>query len=372
MTKDSAQNFLYIQQQAELEAFCNEAATQDWLVLDTEFMRVKNYYPKLCLIQAATRHHIACIDPLGSLDLSPFYALLMHPKILKVFHAAGQDLEVLHRYSGEIPQPLFDTQIASALTGQRDQIGYAALVLDMFGIQLAKSQTRTDWSARPLSPAQLAYAVDDVRYLRQIFLQQTDDLERLDRRAWLDEECAALIQPENFSLQPDKLLAKVKGARNLSSREQAIVQQLAVWRESQAQQKDLPRKWVISDTTLLELAQSNASNVADLSKIPSLTPRQTGAFGPAILQQLSIARSLPKSAWPKHITTGSLPSAQSQKIKQIQKSLRDIGEQYQLNPTLFSSRKELERLVQGETNIRLLKGWRYQLAGQVIQQHLAI
>lgn len=359
-----------IHQQTELDAFCSEASTQDWLVLDTEFMRVKNYYPQLCLIQVATQDRVTCIDPLGPLDLDPLFNLINNNSIIKVFHSAGQDLEVLNQYSGQIPQPIFDTQIAAMLTGASDQIGYAALVEEMLNVKLTKSQTRTDWTKRPLSRPQLAYAVDDVRYLREIFLRQIDTLETLGRRSWLVEECTAAVQPNRFFNQPDKLLSKVKGARNLSGREQATVRQLAVLRESIAQQKNLPRKWVLPDQALLDLAQSHANHVDDLASISSLSSRQISTFGEKILGQLKSARSCPETEWPKHTPPGSLPPTQTQAIKLIQKLLREISQQHNLSPTLLASRKELEHLVQGETDIRLLQGWRYQLAGRAVERLL--
>jgi ribonuclease D len=187
-----------IESRAELEGLLDAIAGSPWVAMDTEFMREKTYFPQLCLIQLATPDHIACIDPVAIQDIGPLNALLHDPKVLKVFHAASQDLEVLYLLTGKVPVPVFDTQVAASLLGHGEQIGYANLVHAVLQHELDKTQTRTDWLRRPLNAEQLRYARDDVRYLVQIYLRLREELETLGRLGWLQPEMDALTRPELY------------------------------------------------------------------------------------------------------------------------------------------------------------------------------
>lgn len=349
-----------------LYALCRRLSGSDWLTIDTEFMREKTYYPQLCLVQVASEQEVACIDPLGIDDLSPFFGLLQDRGILKIFHAATQDMEILLQYSGRLPGPIFDTQIGAALLGQDEQIGYAALVEKLLGIGLDKSQTRTNWAKRPLSAAQLEYAANDVRFLREVYLRQKNKLEKLARLDWLWEECAKLEDEQKYTLQSSALLKRVKGQHNRPPAERAIIQELAIWREAIAREKDLPRKWVLSDQTILDLAQSDANSLEEIQAIRTISPGQARAYAHDLLKRLNTGRDIPQSAWPETIHRGKLPPEQTSRIRGIQEQLRSVAKTNNINPTLLASRSEIEQWVQTGREISLMSGWRYELAGKMI------
>ncbi len=346
-----------------LRSLCERLSSCEWLTIDTEFMREKTYYSRLCLIQVASENHVACIDPLSIADLSAFFTLLHDRKILKIFHAASQDMEILMQYSGQLPGPVFDSQIAAALLGQGDQIGYAALVDKLLGVGLDKSQTRTNWAKRPLSNAQLKYAADDVRFLRQVFLQQKEALKKLGRLDWLWEESAKLEEEQKYKLLPHALLKRVKGQHRQPQVIRAIIQELAIWRESIAQKKDLPRKWILSDQAILDIAQSDAKTVKEIQSIATLSPGQLKSYAEDLLRQIETGRRIPEDRWPAAQQSGKLPVEQTTRVRDIQERLRAVATENNINATLLASRREIEQWVQTGEKMPLMTGWRHELAG---------
>jgi len=359
-----AEEYLLINTADALQSLCERLSSCDWLAIDTEFMREKTYYSQLCLIQVASENEVACIDPLSFDDLSAFFTLMNNRKILKIFHAATQDMEILMQYSGKLPGPIFDSQIAAALLGQGDQIGYAALVDKLLQIKLDKSQTRTNWAKRPLSTAQLKYAANDVLYLREVFLKQRDQLKKQGRLDWLWEECAKLEEEQKYQLPPPALLKRVKGQHRLPQAIRAIVQELAIWRESKAQKKNLPRKWVLSDQSVLDIAQSDARSLEEIQSISSLSPGQIRSYQGDLLKQLETGRNLPENSWPETQHSGKLPPEQATQVRDIQEQLHVIATENDINATLLASRREIELWVQTGKEISLTSGWRYELAGK--------
>ncbi len=359
-----------IDTQDALQSLCKHLSSCQWLAIDTEFMREKTYYPQLCLVQVASENTLACIDALSLDDLSAFFSLLHNQSILKIFHAATQDIEILLQYSGHLPAPVFDTQIAAALLGQGDQIGYAALVDKLLGIELDKSQTRTNWTQRPLSSAQLEYAANDVRFLRQLFIKQEKTLKKLQRLDWQREECAKLEDPEKYKLSPQALLKRVKGQHRLPQAIRAVIQELAIWREDIAQQKDLPRKWILSDQAILDLAQSDANSLKEIQNIPSLSRKQVKSYQEDLLRQLEIGHRLPESRWPEIQYKEKLPPEQAIRVREIQEQLRKIATENNINASLLASRREIEQWVQTGEKMPFLTGWRHALAGnQILNRH---
>ena len=257
----------FIDSASALERTCDQLANQACLAVDTEFVREKTYYPVLCLIQIASPQQCVCIDPLAINDLSPLAALLLNSDTTKVFHAARQDLEILQLSRGEIPTPVFDTQTAATLLGLGDQLGYANLVKHFLNVQLSKGHARTDWERRPLSNEQLEYAADDVRYLIKMYpliVQRLSDLGRLD---WLDEDFAELTRPQLYQNEPQQQWQRVSGVQKLKGVQLAVLQQLAAWREQQAQQQNKPRKWILSDDILLVLAMQTPNKTEQLERV---------------------------------------------------------------------------------------------------------
>lgn len=360
-----------IDNEPQLKALCERLSSKPWLALDTEFLREKTYHPKLCLIQVASDDEIACIDPLSIGDLDCFNARLTNPGITKVFHSASQDMETLLHDLGVLPTPLFDTQIAAALLGQGDQISYAGLVEKLLGKHLPKTQTRTDWSRRPLSSEQLTYAADDVRYLRKIYLMQYSELSENGRLAWVKEDCQALVSAEKYQPQPSAVLRRVKGQHQLPVRQRAVIRQLGLWREQQALKKNLPRKWILADDALLEMAQLPIKSEADLNSTSSVPKKTVERHGTELLKIIAQTRALDDKEITKLVPQQKLSPAQTAQLKQIQKKLADIAAENGLKPSILASRKEIEHLIQLDNDIPLMRGWRYELAGREIEAMLS-
>lgn len=256
---------------AALQAFVARLAAQPWVAIDTEFMREKTYYPRLCLVQLASAQDLACIDPLALEDLQPLIQVLQDPNVLKVFHAASQDLEALHLSTGQIPQPIFDTQVAASILGLGKQLGYANLVETTLNITLPKTQTRTDWLRRPLSAQQLQYAQDDVRYLAHLYLALSAQLEAKGKSAQMSSAMAQRVEQSRHGIAPERLWRRVAGARRLRANEVAIVRELAIWREAEAQCQNRPRRWIIRDDLLIKMSRSAATRVQEEQ---ALTPKE--------------------------------------------------------------------------------------------------
>ncbi|HXH04713.1 MAG TPA: ribonuclease D [Candidatus Competibacteraceae bacterium] len=359
---------LYIATPEALAGLCERLRGVPWLALDTEFIREKTYYPQLCLIQLATPDVVACIDPLTLSDLGPLLDLLHEPSILKVLHAASQDLEILCRLRDGIPPaPVFDTQIAATLLGHGEQVGYATLVQAMLGIELDKSQTRTDWSQRPLAPEQIRYAADDVRHLCRVYESQRQALEQQDRLAWLEPDFQALADPARYRTEPLEAWRRVKGCQQLRGVQLNVLRTLAAWREEQAVASNRPRRWILGDDVLFDLARLMPRDLERLARIRSLDGSTLRRHGDALLALIQAARQAPESSWPRLPARQHLSSAQEALVDVLQALLRLRGAEHGVSPQLLAGRKELESLVLGDAEVPLLQGWRARLAGQEVQ-----
>lgn len=362
---------LYVDSPAALEHLCTELASSPWLALDTEFMREKTYLPQLCLIQVATPERVACIDPLALDSLEPLLALLRDPKQLKVLHAARQDLEVLYLLGGQVPSPVFDTQLAATVLGYGDQVSYANLVRSVSGVELDKNQTRTDWSRRPLEPEQIDYAADDVRYLAQLYPVLRDRLAGLGRLNWLDEDFVALSDPATYENPPDAAWLRVSGHQRLKDRQLAILQQLAAWRERRAREHNRPRKWVLADQVLLDLARLMPSDRSGLSRIRGLEKGSVERFGTALLQVIAEAQALPRAQWPERPPARQLAPEQDALVDTLMAVLRLQAAAAGVSTTTLAGRRELEQLALGERELPVLRGWRRGVAGETLLALLA-
>ncbi|HYD69381.1 ribonuclease D, partial [Azospirillum sp.] len=251
---------------SELDAFCRGLAGADYITVDTEFLREKTYYPQLCLIQVAGPDGAVAIDPLAEgIDLTSLLDVLVDPNVLKVFHAARQDVEIFFHLTGKIPHPLFDTQVAAMVCGFGESVGYETLVTKLAGARIDKSSRFTDWSARPLTERQLTYALSDVIHLRPAFEKLRKRLNRTGRAHWLEEEMAVLTNPATYTVEPDTSWQRLK-VRTNKPRFMAILKELAAWREREAQRRDLPRSRVLRDEALLEIAAHAPTTVDDLAR----------------------------------------------------------------------------------------------------------
>lgn len=363
---------LHIETSGQLLGLCEKLRPSRWLALDTEFMREKTYYPKFCLLQLCNGEYAASVDPLRIDSLQPLLEIVYDPAITKVFHAGRQDLEIFHHLWQRLPQPLFDTQLAATILGFGDQLGYAGLVQQLLGRNLEKGHTRTDWSRRPLDAEQLRYALDDVIYLGQAYQQLSRQLRQLGRERWLDEDFRLLADETTYTLPEGEIWQRVKGRQRLKGVELAVLQALAVWREQQARQADRPRRWIIKDEVLIELARRRPARTQQLERIRDLENATVKRHGDRLLKLIEQSSNLPKAQWPgERASPVRLSPNQEAIADMLMCCLRLLAEQHRIAPIALASRRELEQLVGGERELALLHGWRGQLAGRPLLQVLS-
>lgn len=336
----------------DLETFVNKISDAKWLAIDTEFLREKTYYAKLCLIQIEADGHRACVDPLAIEDLSAFNALMHNPEIIKVLHAAHQDLEILLQISGKVPAPIFDTQVAASVLGIGDQMGYARLVEAMLGVSLAKTQSRTDWSKRPLRDAQLEYAIDDVRYLAQIYPVMIDQLESQNRQSWLDKDFAKATDPETYAINAAERWKKVKGNQVLKRPQLAILKELAAWREERAEQSDRPRKWILSDDILLDMSRQQPVTSDAIKEIRGINPDRSQKNHDTWIELIKKGKGTPESEWPE-LPRAKKPSAnQNALIDLLMLVIQIQAKQHNITAAVIATRKQVANMIlEGETSI---------------------
>lgn len=281
------EDLIFIDDNTALQTLCADLAGCQWLAVDTEFERVNTYYPEWCLLQLANADVIAVVDPLAINDLEPLYGLLYAPSITKVFHAARQDLELFYHIKRKLPAPLFDTQIAAALLGYDAQIGYANLVQEVLGVELGKTQARTDWKRRPLHRNQLRYAADDVIYLAKMYQILRPRLLESAQIAVLEEAVRALQNSELYEPDPQSMWKKIKESRRMEGDSLLLLQRLAAWRELTARTENRPRKWVLPDHTLVAIARLQPASQDELLKIDGMNERALKRYANALLQMVS-------------------------------------------------------------------------------------
>ncbi len=368
----------YVSTEPDLHVLCQCFSGSAWLALDTEFMRTDTYYAHPCLIQIAGDQGVACIDPLALSDapgglkasLGPLRELLYDPAIVKVLHAAHQDLEILHDLYQAVPQPVFDTQLAAAMLGLGEQMGYAALVAASQGVQLAKAHTRTDWAQRPLCAEQLDYAADDVRYLGPIYHELRAALQDKGWLGWYQEDAAALGTPARYINDPDEAWRRVGLAYTLSGAELAVLRALAAWRERRAQSADRPRKWIMDDALLLALSRAQPATLAGLNAL-GVGARSVERHGAELLALIQEARRIDPQQWPAAAPPARLDGKQQARLDKLLALVTARAQQQGLNPAYVASRKYLRQMVLGEDQGLLRSGWRGALLGKELDKVLA-
>ena len=329
--------------------------------LDTEFLRERTYRAELCLIQVATADDAACIDPIALTDLGPLIRALVSDTPVKVMHASRQDVEVLYPAVG-IVRPIFDTQIAAALAGMPAQIGYGELVRRTLGKDLAKSHTRTDWSRRPLSPEQVEYALDDVRYLLPLKAHLEEQLDKLGRLAWLGEELAGLGDSEFFTVDPETAWLRLKGLRGLDTGRQRLARSLAAWRERRAIERNRPRGWILDDAVLREILMRVPRTVEQLQSIPEMTPGLVRHCSEELLGMVAAA-DIPDP--PPAVILRPRPSPeQTALVKKLGALNQTIAQTLGLSPEVLATRRDIETLAEGGRDVAILQGWRRAVIGE--------
>ncbi len=355
---------LFIDQAAQLTAFVSDIKSSPWLALDTEFIREKTYFPRLCLLQISNGQTAACIDPLAITNLTPLLNILFDPAIIKVFHAARQDLEIFFHEWNCLPSPLFDTQPAAALLDYGEQIGYSGLIQKTLNIDLPKDHSRTDWSRRPLGRGQLRYALDDVIYLGQAYQKIHRQLNSLGRLSWLDNDFCRLSDKKTYIPEPMNMWKKIKGRKHLGGIKLAALQQLAAWREHQAMQRNLPRRWVLKDEAMIDLARHMPKNLNKMASIRNLQPGMVHRHGDSWIELLKTASKLPKDQWPsEYHSRGSLSPEQNAMSDLLHCALRLLAGSQNMSPSAIAGKKQLEALILGERDLALMRGWRKSVAG---------
>jgi ribonuclease D len=354
-----------ITETAELVEACHRLGEGPFVAVDTEFMRETTYWPRLCLIQAASPNAEALIDPLANgLDLAPFLALLANSAIRKVFHAARQDLEIFFNLMGSLPAPLFDTQIAAMASGLGDSIAYDGLVQATLKRRIDKSSRFTDWSRRPLSDAQLAYALADVTHLRDLYPAMAADLARKNRAHWLDEEHAALVDPENYDTEPDNAWKRLK-LRKTSPDYVLALQTAAGWRERQAQSRDTPRARVLKDDALYEIAEQRPMSAEAFDRL-RVVPRGFGRSrgGQELISALNEAFARAERPAIKHERNNAGASASGPTAELLKVLLRFEAERQGVAPRLIANAADVEAIAADDNaDVAALKGWRREIYG---------
>ncbi len=355
---------MYIDSQAELEAFVERAGTTRVLAIDTEFLREKTYYPKLCLMQLATDDERVIIDPFGVDDLKVLKRLFEDESIVKVFHAGHQDIEIIFYDIGCIPRPLFDTQVAAALLGQVQQIGYGALVHAMCGVKLKKVDSFTDWSVRPLSESQLSYAEDDVVYLPQIYEAQCKALEQKGRLGWLDDELGELMNPETYMPDERELYRRLKHVGQLSRRQMAAAREMASWREIEARKRNVPRKWILTDEQIVESCKREPRTIDDLFMIRGMRERLTTRDARMVIELVVAALDSAPDTWPELQTAGKSEPNVDVQVDLLMAIVRIRSKQNGIAIPTLASHSDLVDIARGHyDNVDLLKGWRRDIVG---------
>jgi ribonuclease D len=350
---------------ADLAAACARFAAHEYVTVDTEFLRETTYYPRLCLIQIASPDEAVLIDPLAQgLSLDPFLALMADANVIKVFHAARQDLEIVWNIGSIIPAPLFDTQVAAMVCGYGDSVGYEQLANDLAKARIDKSSRFTDWSRRPLNPAQLIYAESDVTHLRVVYLALKAELESTGRAGWLEEEMAVLTSPATYAAHPDDAWLRLKG-RIRKAREIGPLMELCAWREREAQGRDVPRARVLKDEALVDLAQRTPRDIAALAELRSVPNGfERSRSGADVIA--AIERGLERD--PK-----SLPKLERERgrgsngavLDLLKVLLKAIAESERVAPKIIATVDDLEAIASDdEADVAALRGWRRQLFGE--------
>lgn len=359
-------DFLYIDSPAALESLCARLRGRPWIAVDTEFMREKTYYPELCLVQVATDEVVACVDPLALPSLTPLLEVLLDARTVKVLHAARQDLEIFFHLAGRVPAPVFDTQVAARFLGLPDQAGYGAVVQALLGISLDKSHARTDWARRPLPPAALEYAADDVRHLRTLYQRMQAELASRGRAGWADPELKALADEKLYRPDPDGAWNRIRGMQRLKPKSLAPAKALAAWRERVAMAENRPRQWILKDDALLDLARQQPGDLSALAAVRGVGEGLAKRHGGEILKLLA------EGQHPVEKTRGETPLNPRQEalVDALVALVRLKAAAGDVSAASLATRAELERLVRGERDLPVLQDWRLAMAGQALLEFL--
>ncbi|MGL4197509.1 MAG: ribonuclease D [Allorhizobium sp.] len=353
---------------AALEEACRLLAQSDFITIDTEFLRETTFWPELCLIQMASPEHEYIIDPMAKgLDLKPFFELMANSAVVKVFHAARQDIEIIFHLGDLIPHPIFDTQVAAMVCGFGDSVSYDQLVQKVKNVHIDKTSRFTDWSRRPLSEKQLDYALADVTHLRDVYLKLKGQLDAEGRAEWLTEEMAILESRETYDLPPEQAWQRLK-MRLRKPTELAVMQYVAAWREREARARNVPRSRVLKDDAIYEIAQQQPKDVEALGRLRTIPKGwERSSSGAAILEQVNAALALPKSEMPHLERHAHAPEGTQSAVELLKVLLRLTSEKHGVASKVIANSDDLEKIAaEGEkAQVAALQGWRKELFGDL-------
>ncbi len=356
-----------IETTAALADACKELAKSEFVTIDTEFLRETTFWPQLCLVQMASPTLEVLVDPMAKgIDLTPLFELMADANVVKVFHAARQDIEIIYHLGGLIPHPIFDTQVAAMVCGFGDSISYDQLVQKTKNVQIDKSSRFTDWSRRPLSEKQLDYALADVTHLRDVYLALKAQLEREGRSSWLKEEMDILEARETYDMHPDDAWLRLK-SRLRKPTELAILKFVAAWREREARSRNVPRSRVLKDDAIFEIAQQQPKDAEALSRlrtVPKGWERSTS--GTAIIETVNAALALPKAEMPQAPRHSHSPEGSGAAVELLKVLLKLSADKHGVAAKVIANSEDLDKIAsEGEkAEVQALSGWRRELFGE--------
>lgn len=363
-------DYRYIDDDAGLARFCSALDEVSYCAIDTEFVRESTYYPELALIQIAGGDLLGCVDPLAITDFAPLADLLVRQDLIKIFHSSPQDLEILYQKFGQVPAPVFDTQLAAAVLGYSHQISYADLVLQITGVQLEKKYTRANWIRRPLSQEELDYAMDDVRYLVAVYHELDSRLESTRRRSWIERDLQAMSNADNYEVDQARLWQRLRGVQKLKGERLQIASELCRWREQLAQQQNRPRRWIVKDDVIVELARHKPASLEALAKIPELSDKTVKRHGEKILKVIAEASRVDAAQWPQHDSIKNLNSRQMALGDCLMALCRMISDNNSIALATLATRKDIDNLILNQKSSRLAQGWRFAMAGEQLLEFI--
>lgn len=362
---------MLVENDAQLKDFLALCENSSYMAIDTEFLREKTYYAKLCLIQIAVEGCTAIIDPFTIEDLSVMAPVLTNQSVVKIFHASSQDIEILYHETGVVPDPVFDTQVAAALLGKSQQASYAALVQSFCQVTLPKKDSFTDWSRRPLSPSQVEYAADDVTYLPRIYHDMIEELNEKGRLSWLNDAFAEISNPKKYEVDPRNRYRKLKRVNQLSQRQMAAAREFAAWREERAQKMNIPRKWVVSDEQIVEACRREPRSLDELYMVRGLKESLKSGDARHVLQLINKGLTCPEEDLPQTKTNQRSEANVDIAVDLMNAIVRLRARENKIAPQTLAPHAELMKLARGhDEDCELLKGWRYHVVGKELSDFL--
>ncbi len=362
---------LYISSQKELLKFVKRASKSSILAVDTEFLRERTYYPRLCLLQFATDDEVVIVDPFEIDDLTVLRTLFEDESIVKIFHAGYQDIEIIIYDVGCVPRPLFDTQIAASFFNNVYQIGYASLVNQICGVKLKKSDSFTDWSVRPLLDSQLKYAQDDVYYLRILYHEIREILKKRGRLDWLEDELKPLMDRDHYVYGEQEMFRRLKHVGQLNPRQMAAAREVAAWREIEARKRNLPRRHILSDEQIVETCRREPSSLSDLFVVRGMRERLDMNESRLVFSMIRKALDSAPSTWPVLHTPLKNEQNVDIEVEMLASIVRLKAKEFDISSSLMAKNAELAALARGyRDNLSLLQGWRKQIVGGTLVDYL--